>query len=305
MSSALTSLWQFLRPEQDGEKDSRALRERAVAGIRYLIPLVVEGLLPVRQAKREALLETLSSAGTNDDPAAITAVLMMVYRRKNARYVSALLSQLGGCVEIRLWALDESDPCVERFTMGVGGGSKFQLINRLYDEGRIPEHAYIVIADDDVCFASGSLAQTINIARARHLGIFQPAHSWYSIYTYPLLLSRPWLQARSTGFVESGPLFIVSPLWRDQVFPLPEDIGMGWGVEVRWHRLRLDGCRLGVVDACKILHMSPVGRSYDSKASRKILESALSEEGMRSPFELMMTYEAWGALGYHRDRRRD
>jgi hypothetical protein len=222
-------------------------------------------------------------------------VLVSVYRHRNASSLQALLTQVPEGTDVRLWALDEVHPALATHTVGSGAAPKFVLVNRLLDHAGIAEEAWVAVADDDVCLSAGNLAEVIGVAARCGFGIAQPSHSWASIITYPLLLSRPWLAARQTGFVESGPLFLVSPQWRSQVFPLPEDMGMGWGIEVHWSRLRTKGCSLGVVDACRMLHLNPVGTTYDRTDTRATLEGLLDAEGVRSVYQLMGTTRRWTA----------
>jgi hypothetical protein len=44
--------------------------------------------------------------------------------------------------------------------------------------------------------------------------------------------------------------------------PLPDDFGMGWGLELVWHQARRDDERFGQVDAVRQRHRGRIGRDY-------------------------------------------
>jgi len=263
---------------------------RGVAATRYLWPLALERALPLRRSYRQAVVSR-TAAGEPHPP----LVILIVYRLANVASVQALLGRVGGDADVRLWALHEVAPELAAWTCGDGPGPKFALINRLLAVRPVPAEAYVAVADDDVCMARGTLVDTVTVGAACELDLFQPSHGWASIFTYPLLLSRPWLDSRRIGFVECGPLFIVGPHRRHEVLPLPEDLGMGWGIEVYWHSLQDGGCRLGVIDATPMLHLLPVGRSYDRTKTKVILDARLRVAGHRNVYALMTTHQRWQA----------
>jgi hypothetical protein len=48
---------------------------------------------------------------------------------------------------------------------------------------------------------------------------------------------------------------------------------MGWGVEADWYRIKLNRYRIGVIDACRVLHLGafaayPIGPESDRMAER-------------------------------------
>ena len=259
-----------------------------LAGWRYIWPVALEWAVPLRRRRRVSLIGRRREIATGRS---VPLVVLMVYRFRNVEIVETLIRQLPEEVDLRLWALDEIHPSVASHTVGFGQDPKFVAINRLLAWAPIPNDAWIAVIDDDVCFSHGDLGTCIAIGSAHGLHLFQPSHSWASIFTYPMLLHRPGLAARRTSFVEAGPMVIVAPAAREHVFPLPEELGMGWGVEVDWYRLVKRGVRLGIVDACRIAHFERVGRTYDPTLARDILRQRLRSVGRTDIYELMKTYE--------------
>ncbi|MCU4186183.1 hypothetical protein K6U06_17590 [Acidiferrimicrobium sp. IK] len=253
---------------------------------RLVIQRWLERMTPIRRRYRENVAQRALATSPGVCP---ETVLVSIYRYRNSAKLRALLAQAGPSVDVRLWALDEPCPSLEHLTVGSGPGPKLHLVNLLLSHRSIPPEAFVVIADDDVCFSKGDLATCISVGASHGLDLFQPAHSWASWVTYPLLLRRPRREARRTSFVESGPLYIVSPSGRAKVLPLP-DIGMGWGIEVLWSQM---GLREGVIDACAIVHMDPIAATYDTSASQRQLDSLLKEAGFRSIYDLMVVHDRW------------
>ena len=211
------------------------------------------------------------------------AVVLMVYRHRNARVAKRLLgSTPPRSWDIRLWALDEPHPDLAHWTLGVGRGGRFHLINGLLDQRPVPAEAMVVVADDDVFFSSGSLSKLIAVGDRAGFGIFAPGHSLLSFHGYRLTLGRPWSLARLTLFVEIGPVVVVAPAWQARVLPFAVSSPMGWGTEVDWTLLRAEGCRLGIVDAARVVHCSPVAAGYEDQMEIEALERALQRTRARA-----------------------
>jgi hypothetical protein len=193
-----------------------------------------------------------------------------VYRRRNARVIEAFLKQCPSNAEVRLWALDGATD-FSPVTIGRGPGGKFKLINELVHARPVDDDAWLVVADDDIVFSVGNLERFLSYCQRANLDLAQPSHSVASYYSHPFTVSRPWSRVRLTGFVECGPLFAVSPTSRRRVFPF-YDAGMGWGIEAAWNDLMGHGVRLGIVDACRMVHLSPVGQDYsEEEEERRVL----------------------------------
>src|SRR5207247_9794101 len=89
----------------------------------------------------------------------------------------------------------------------------------------------------------------------------QPARKRGSQIGIAITIKFHLSKARTTTFVEAGPLFIVGPRFRDQILPLPAQRGMGWGIEIEWYDLLANGCRFGIVDGIVMEHLGI--REYD------------------------------------------
>jgi hypothetical protein len=200
-----------------------------------------------------------------------------VYRRANAPNVRALLAQLPAGAEIRLWALDEPEPDLARWTVGTGPGGRLDLLNELVDA--IDRSCdLLVLADDDVRFVAGDLSDLLRIGRASGLDLFQPAHSRLSRCAFDFTRKRPFVAVRDSTFVEQGPLVVLSTAAQQELLPLPAGSGMGWGVEVRWYEAAAR-LRLGVVDAVALRHDDGPGHGYDVGPERLRLQQELARVG--------------------------
>jgi hypothetical protein len=224
----------------------------------------------------------------------LTATVYAVYRRRNAGVLERLLAPaLAAGWAARLWALDERDPALDGLTAGVGPGTKFELVNRLVGEAPPEPGARVVVADDDAQFVRGSLVSFVGKAASAGLGLAQPAHVLWSNISHRITWMRPLSAVRLTTFVEIGPIFAVAPAWRDRVLPFPDDVGMGWGLELQWMDLREDGCRLGIVDATPIRHLSPFATAYAPDEEIAKLTRLLEERGAPGWHGLRKTLATW------------
>jgi hypothetical protein len=218
-----------------------------------------------------------------DAPAGTSIALACVYRPRNAHVVRALLAQLPSQAQVALWCLQGDAPDdLAGVTVGSGPGSRSTLLNRLV--AGLPERTdALVLADDDVRFAVGSLCSLVDAGRRLGLDVYQPGHLASSCASWDYVRRRRWTFARVGDFVEQGPLLVLSPLGREVVLPLPEDVGMSWGVEVRWWQraAQLDA-RLGIVDAVAVRHLSPAAGDYDRVEQERTLQAELARAGLHS-----------------------
>jgi hypothetical protein len=218
-------------------------------------------------------------------------VVVGVYRHRNSQVLRTLLDQSPEISDVRLWSLDGSDD-FPGLTLGEGPGGKFSLINRLVGAAPLPTGSWLVVTDDDVTFTRGDLARFLAYCERAQLDLAQPAHTPASFYTHAFTVARPWSRARLTGFVEIGPLFALSPKGRSLFLPFDES-GMGWGMEFRWHEQIARGARLGVVDACHIVHHSPAGSDYGTDAELQRMLEAVHIDSYEAISSLKGTYGTW------------
>jgi hypothetical protein len=265
-----------------------ALKERAGG----LVAVAVSVGEPARRvARRLAVARSLRAARGRQYPRPI--VLASVYRPESERTLAGLLNQVPAGTDVRLWALRHP---VDRFgdrTVGSGPGTRWELLNRLLTHSPIPADAWVVVADDDVVFSKGGLADLLAVGDAGGFDLVQPAHSLASICTHQFVVARPLVRAGRVGFVEIGPLFAVAPSWRDRLLPFPEHLGMGWGTEVLWHDLHLQGMHMGVADAVRIVHCGQVAAGYSAAAADRVSERLLAEHGVPTMFDLMTRHGRW------------
>jgi hypothetical protein len=222
------------------------------------------------------------------------AALVCVYRTRHVAEVERLIVEAAGLgMAVALWALDAPSPSLAAVTVGAGAGSRLTLLNRLCASVAATAAGTLIMADDDVVFVRGGLGRLLCAVDRCGFGIAQPAHAPGSYRSHALTASRPFTLARQTTFVEVGPLVVVGAAWRSRVLPLPEHFGMGWGLDVLWHDLGRDGCRLGIVDAVTIRHLAPPGDDYDRGPERERLNAVLRARKLRSVREIQRCLVAW------------
>lgn len=208
--------------------------------------------------------------------------LVCIYRRRHADLVRALITSVPSA-EVRLWCLDgDVPPDLRHITCGTGPGSRMELLNRLV--AQLPEAQRedgLVLSDDDVVLTVGTLPQLLAAGRTLGLDLFQPAHLATSHSSWPFNGRRFLTFGRETDFVEQGPLVVLSSAAQRALLPLPEDLGMGWGVEVRWwQEARRARLTLGVVDAVGMQHLTLPAGGYDRSEQEAQLQQELGRAGL-------------------------
>jgi hypothetical protein len=256
--------------------------------------------LPLPVALRRAVTASITAAQLLDPSRlALTSrrhgwesvALVAVYRARHAERLSRLLQQLHPDVTIRLWCLDEPPAQLRDVTDGRGPGVRFKLLNSLIDTiPRAQRADGLVLSDDDYSFLVGSLPQLITAGQAFGLDLWQPAHARSSSISFPFVRRRVATVVRRTTFVEQGPVVALSARAQNILLPLPEDLGMGWGVEVRWaDAIRDHRLLLGIVDALAIHHLAS-SESYDKSAQLHQLHAILDQAGIPSLDHIQQEY---------------
>ena len=240
---------------------------------------------PLRAPIRRKLLDRANAKSPK--VLAVPVVFLLIYRSRNVALVQNLLNQVGSRVDVRLWALDEVAPELADLTVGCGPGGRFDNLNLLYESRPVAEGSWLVVADDDVAFVRGDIAQLIQTMRKAGLNLAQPGQSLLGWWTVPFSLGRPFAIASDTNHVEVGPLFAADPQFSKEILPFPGNTGMGWGVEADWYRIKLDRYRIGVIDACRILHLGapnsyPIEPELEKMAERLAAASVTSIWQLRS-----------------------
>lgn len=222
--------------------------------------------------------------------------LVCVYRHRNADRVLSLaeaVEKLGGAAY--LWALDVVDHRLATRTSGSGPGERLVLLNRLI--GHTQPTGSLIVCDDDISFATGSLARLLRIVGRARLDLAQPAHARGSLASHSVTRRMRSCVARQTRFVEVGPLVVIAERIRPLITPFPEEYGMGWGLDIVWSDLALQGYRLGVVDRATVRHHGEVGAEYDSTDGERAIARELALRGYEDMHALNQTLAFWRAYG--------
>lgn len=214
-----------------------------------------------------------------------------VYRQANAANLERLLS--GNPAPRAWWALDAPVPALSTTTVGGGPGTRFANLNRALAACPPGPGDWAVLTDDDVMFDRGDLDQAVALAAAAGLDLAQPSHSTRSYLNWSVERHRPASRVRLTRSVGQGPLLILSPYARERVLPLPEDVGMGWGVEAMWAADR--SMRIGIIDAVMVRHLRPVAwtGNYDIEAEIQRADQLLARWGWTSWEEVQKELRRW------------
>lgn len=221
------------------------------------------------------------------------AALVCVYRRRNAALLRALIDAMPASAPIALWALDEPVPDLAGRTVGQGPGLRFPLLNQLARHVQADDR-WLVVADDDVELSTGGLRTLLRVAQVAQLDACQPAHRWDSFASWRFTRRVPLTALRRTTFVEQGPLFVLSPKGQAHLLPFPEDMGMGWGVEVLWgEAVRREGLRFGIVDGVPARHVSPPAQTYDRTPEVGRVSDVLKAHGHSKFADIQQELRRW------------
>jgi hypothetical protein len=167
---------------------------------------------------------------------------------------------------------------VHMHTIAMGDAGKFEHLNALLREHPAAGHDWLLIVDDDVVVAPRFLDRFLFCAEDAGLQLAQPAHRRHSHAAWAATRRLPGGAVRESRFVEIGPLTAFAAPVFDTLLPFPQDLRMGWGLDVHWGAVALQrGWRAGIVDATPMLHTAPVGGGYDRAAAVAEAERFLAE----------------------------
>jgi hypothetical protein len=221
------------------------------------------------------------------------AAFICIYRSRNAAFVENLVAQASSLrMAVALWALDRPLANLSRWTIGSGSGLRLPLLNRLWESVGPSAVDQLAVSDDDFAFTRGDLSRFLRASGRCGFGIAQPAHDAASGWNHPLTRGRVFALARSTSFVEAGPLVVINGRWLREILPFPEELGMGWGLELLWQDLLGEGCRFGIVDAVLIRHVG-LSRDYDVKAEKKRLSAFLKSRKIARLADVQRSLATW------------
>jgi hypothetical protein len=221
-----------------------------------------------------------------------------VYRSHNADRIASLVGRLPAESRVALWALDSIDERLAGCTVGSGAGQRPELINRLVDT--LPDGGrWLVMSDDDVKMRRRQFDLWLRFATFAGLDLSQPAHLPISYPGWGIGRQRFSTFVRIGRWVEQGPMVAFSPRARRVCFPLREDLGMGWGLELGWAGLPDEGFRMGIVDAVGMRHLERVASDYDRPSEDVYAEKALAEYGYVDFDEVQRETDRWSIWQHH------
>jgi hypothetical protein len=262
----------------------------AVEPIRSIVRNKLLDKITARSKAQDQAISAQHNAAVSDAP---TILFLLVYRRRNIVFVELLLRQLGPNADVRLWALDEVAPDLASQTYGCGPGVRFSHLNFLYKIRPVEQGSWLVIADDDIVFVKGDLFKTIGLMKDAGFSLAQPGQSLLGWWTNLFNVSRPFVIARDTNFVEQGPLVVADSSFLKLMLPLPEGADMGWGIEAEWNRIKEGRFRIGIIDECRIVHWRENAQSYPAGPEMEKLKERLTAAGISSFYQLLHVNMRW------------
>ncbi|BDV29526.1 hypothetical protein Microterr_01860 [Microbacterium terricola] len=146
---------------------------------------------------------------------------------------------------------------------------KFQNLNVLVHD--LPAVDWLVIIDDDIVLPRGFLDVAIEVCERLDLALAQPAQTRFSNANWIVAKRRLLSVARTTRFVEIGPVTLVRADAARLLLPFPADLRWGWGLDFRWaYLMEHAGLRMGVVDVAAVVHASrKVASTYSWDAAQE------------------------------------
>jgi hypothetical protein len=162
-------------------------------------------------------------------------------------------------------ATGEPDPALVGDTALAGlTGGKFENLNRLLTAApAVEEFDWTIVVDDDVALPHDFLDRFVAVCERLRLDLAQPAQTMRSHSAWRVTRRRAFSLARSTAYVEIGPVTAFSRRAAAALLPFPE-LRFGWGLDNHWAAMaRERGWQLGIVDALPVRHESqPVATTY-------------------------------------------
>ncbi len=173
--------------------------------------------------------------------------------------------------------------------------AKFVLLNELLGSVDLDRYEYVLVCDDDISLPHEFLDRYLALAEWHDLALAQPART-HGSYTDNWIVERlDGLDARTTRFVEIGPLFSMRRDAARLLLPFDQTSPMGWGYDFVWPLvLERAGLRMGIVDATPVAHdmRKPVAL-YDNRDAAIAMRKYLSGRPHLSPHESFSILESY------------
>jgi hypothetical protein len=220
--------------------------------------------------------------------------IICIYRQRNEGNVRRLLEEYRQAT-VALWALDGTASSLSHATVGEGPGTRLALLNHL--ARLVTPCDDLIVADDDVLLQGGVLERARLTALRYHFDAAQPAQSLWSHGSWHFVRQRIGIRARRTSFIEAGPLVILNRNAQIALLPFPENIDMGWGIEVGWSNAEREGkLSLGIIDSAPMLHLGTVAGEYGRQEADSYARGELRRHGFTWFADIQSVRETFGPL---------
>jgi hypothetical protein len=171
---------------------------------------------------------------------------------------------------------------------------KYALLNRLLRPTDVEEFDFIIACDDDIYLRRGFVESFIAYQEMFGFAMAQPARAWHSHFDHMFVLRRPWLTARQTSFVESGPLVCFRRDAARLLLPFDEASQL-WGIDLVWAEIiRRSDLPMGIIDALSVDHsLRPQASTYNKAEEFAAMDRYLSGRPhipMASAFKVVKRY---------------
>ena len=234
---------------------------------------IVLGLLrsaPMRLWRHRRFLESVAQAPAFNLP--LTRVLILgVFLADRMHTVDHILDRTAsepGLQVVHRWTslkgVAEDAPLKEvTVSQDAAPSPKFALVDRMLRSGDLEAFDFIIVCDDDIYLPHGFLPAFLGWQQALDFSIAQPARTLWSHFDLAFALQRPWLNARETRFVESGPMVSFRADAARLLMPFGQDTPL-WGLDFVWPEvLARHGLKMGIVDRVAVDHsLRPQAASY-------------------------------------------
>lgn len=172
---------------------------------------------------------------------------------------------------------------------------KFVLLNRLLAGLDLDRHSHVIVCDDDIELPEGFLDRYLALVSRHDLALAQPARTHDSYIDHRIVEQLDGLDARTTRFVEIGPLFSMRRDAVRHLVPFSEESPMGWGYDFVWPVVMANaGLRMGIVDATPVAHRlrKPVAH-YDHGSASRAMQAFLAARPHLARHEAFAILEAY------------
>jgi hypothetical protein len=175
-----------------------------------------------------------------------------------------------------------------------GLSPKYELIGHALSQYDLTDFDYLVLIDDDILLPYGFLDAFLYVQRRLDFSIAQPARTSESYIDLPIVERHPGLLARSTLFVEQGPVICFRSDCFEFLLPFDLTSPMGWGFENVWSIEVTDrGLRMGIIDATPVDHsLRPPTAYYDWGQADRARAQLFATRRHRSNDECFRVLEA-------------